>query len=160
VPARGRRDALLRIDPVRGAEHRPDHPGPGAGHLRRPLDLPATRGYRASVQKNHFPFILAAILAFGFIAGRILGLILAAIGLLIAYFLSLRVHPRMRHGSCNGTGEHRGAVFTWVHRKCPGCQGGRIVRWGAGRWGAEHIRTEASRGREARAAAREANRWR
>jgi hypothetical protein len=112
------------------------------------------------VRKTQFPWVLIGILAFGFAAGRILGLVLAATGLLIAYLASLRLHPRTRHGRCNGSGEHHGAVFTWVHRKCPGCNGGRVVRWGAARFGAGHIQAEASRARQARTAARDGNRWR
>ena len=114
------------------------------------------------MRKPHFPFILIGILILGFAVGNVLGLILASLGLGVAYLASLRLHPRMRHGRCNGSGEVRGSVFTWTHRKCPGtvCQGGRQIRWGAGLWGADHIKAERARAREARAAAKQSNRWR
>ena len=114
------------------------------------------------VRKSRFPWILAGILVVAFAGWHLAGLVLASIGLGTAYFFSLRVHPRMRHGRCKGTGEVRGAVFTWTHRKCPGkvCQGGRQIRWGAGRWGADHIRAERSRAVQSKTRAREENRWR
>ena len=110
--------------------------------------------------KARFPWILAGILILSYAAFRVTGLILAAIGCAAAYGTSLRAHPRMRHGRCGGTGEHRGAVFTWVHRKCPGCQSGRIVRYGAGHYGAGPVRAEYAKARTARAKARAEHRWR
>ena len=124
------------------------------------MDTVGHRVYLQGVQKRHFPWVLIGILVVGWAAGSILGLILAALGLSIAYGISLRVHPRMRHGRCNGTGEHRGAVFTWVHRRCGRCQGGRIIRFGAGHWGAGHIQGEYTRTKAAQAQARDSNRWR
>ena len=115
------------------------------------------------MRKTHFPWILAGILVVSFAAFGALGLTLAALGCGGAYLVSLRLHPRIRHTGfrgCGGTGEHRGAVFTWVFRRCPGCQSGRLIRWGAGRWGAEHIQAEYERGRAARAAARSDHTWR
>ena len=112
------------------------------------------------MRKAHFPWILALILVLGFIFGHITGLLLAALGLFVSYFLSLRFHPRTRHWRCNGTGEARGSVFTWTHRKCPGCQGGRIVRLGAGHMGASHIQGEYQRGKQARQQARDGHVWR
>jgi len=112
------------------------------------------------VKKSSFPWILAGVLVFGYAAGHTLGLILAAAGLGVSYLLSLHLHPRMRHGRCNGTGERKGAVFTWAHRKCPGCQGGRIIRLGAGHLGAEHIQGEYAKGRRTRKTARKNHAWR
>ena len=114
------------------------------------------------MKKTSFPWIIAVILILGLAVGHVLGLILAALGLVVAYGISLRLHPRMRHGRCKGSGEVKGSVFTWTHRKCPGkvCQGGRQIRWGAGLWGAEHIRSERTRAVQAKTAAREGNRWR
>jgi len=114
------------------------------------------------MRKPHFPWIIAGVLVVGYAGWHLLGLVVAALGLFIAYLASLRLHPRMRHGKCKGTGEVRGSVFTWTHRKCPGtvCQGGRQIRWGAGLWGAEHIRSERARAREAKTAAKDGNRWR
>jgi len=114
------------------------------------------------MQKRQFPFILVGILVAGFAVGHVLGLVLAALGLGIAYGISLRIHPRMRHGRCGGTGEVKGSIFVWTHRKCPGtvCQGGRQIRWGAGHFGAGHIQGEYTRAKAAKTAAKENNRWR
>ena len=112
------------------------------------------------MQKRHFPWILLAILVAAFAGAGIVGLILAALVLFVIYLASLRLHPRIRHSRCNGTGEHRGAVFTWAHHKCSGCQGGRLIRAGAGIWGAEHIRREHARTRAARIAAKKDGSWR
>jgi len=95
-----------------------------------------------------------------FAAAGIVGLILAALVLFVIYLASLRLHPRIRHGRCNGTGEHHSPLFPWVHRKCAGCQGGRLIRAGAGIWGAEHIRREHARTKAARAAAKKDGSWR
>jgi hypothetical protein len=111
------------------------------------------------VQRRHYPWILIAIELIAFASGILTGVLVTVI-LIAIYLLSLRVHPRMRHGRCNGTGEHRGALFTWTHRKCPDCYSGRIIRWGAGRWGSGHIKREYKIGQEARRAARTAHRWR
>ena len=126
------------------------------------MDTVGYRVYLQGVQKRHFPFVLTVILIVGWAAGNILGLILAALGLGIAYAVSLRMHPRMRHGRCNGSGEVRGSVFTWAHRRCPGkvCQGGRQIRWGARHFGAGHIQGEAARTIQAKTAAKDNNRWR
>ena len=114
------------------------------------------------MKKAHFPWLLVGILVVGYAGWHLLGLVLAALGLGVAYFASLRLHPRMRHSRCKGTGEVRGSVFTWTHRKCPGtvCQGGRQIRWGAGLWGADHIKAERARARSAKLTAKADNRWR
>ena len=112
------------------------------------------------MSKARFPWVLAGILFVSFAAFRLAGLVVAAAGCAVAYGTSLRLHPRMRHGRCNGTGEHRGAVFTWVHRKCPGCQGGRIIRYGAGHFGAGPIQSEYAKAKAARAKAKAEHRWR
>jgi hypothetical protein len=112
------------------------------------------------VRKSSFPWAIIIILVVAYAAGHALGLVLAALGLLVVYISSLRLHPRMRHRACRGTGEHHSALFPWTHRKCGGCQGGRIIRWGAGRWGAGHIRGEHVSTREARDAARSNREWR
>ncbi len=106
------------------------------------------------MSRSRFPWILAGILLFSLAAWGVTGLVLAALGLSAAYGASLRLHPRIRHRACRGTGEVRGSVFTWTFRKCPRCSSGRLIRWGAGQWGAPHIRAENARGRQARARAR------
>jgi hypothetical protein len=112
------------------------------------------------MRKSQFPWILAIIEVVASFAGGIVGLVIANVILAVIYLLSLRVHPRIRHGRCAGTGEHRGAVFTWTHRKCGRCNGGRLIRWGAGRWGSEPIRNEYRKTAEARATARRNGTWR
>ena len=107
------------------------------------------------MSRSRFPWILAGILLISLAAWGVTGLILAIVGLSAAWYASLRLHPRIRHRACRGTGEVRGAVFTWTFRKCPRCSGGRLIRWGAGQWGAPHIRAENARGRQARAKARQ-----
>jgi hypothetical protein len=107
------------------------------------------------VSRSRFPWILAGILLVSLAAWGVTGLALASAGSAAAYYVSLRRHPRTRHRACNGTGEVRGAVFTWTFRKCPRCAGGRLIRWGAGQWGPAHIRAENTRGRQSRAKARQ-----
>jgi hypothetical protein len=124
------------------------------------LDATASGFYRQIVSKSQFPWAIVVILALATIVFHLLGLVIAAIGLFIAYFASLWLHPRTRHGRCKGTGEVRGSVFTWTHRKCPGCQSGRVVRWGAGHMGADHIQGEYKRTKTTRQLAKENHRWR
>ena len=112
------------------------------------------------MSRARFPWILAGILVVAWAGGHALGLVLAAAGCAAAYLASVRLHPRVRHRRCGGTGEHRGAVFTWVHRRCGRCAGGRIIRWGAGQWGSPAIQAERRRTRAALAAARKDHRWR
>jgi hypothetical protein len=113
------------------------------------------------MSKPSFPWILVGILLFSTLAFHLLGLILAGLGCGVAYLVSLRLHPRMRHARCKGSGEVKGAVFTWTHRKCPGkvCQGGRQIRWGAGVWGPEHVRNERAKVIQAKTSAKQNNRW-
>ena len=112
------------------------------------------------VPKRRFPLILAVILIAGYAYASTVGLTLAAFGVAVIYVLSLWINPRMGHGRCNGTGLRRGRVFTWTHHKCPRCQGGRIIRRGAGIWGAQHVRREHRSTKEARARARSEHAWR
>jgi hypothetical protein len=115
------------------------------------------------MRKEQLPLTLIAILVFGYAVLNVLGLILAALGLFIAYFVSVRLHPRTRHTgwrSCNGAGEKRATIFTWTFHKCPNCNGGRLVRWGAGHFGPEHIQREYQRNLEARKKAKQDGRWR
>ena len=112
------------------------------------------------MQKRRYPLVLPVILIAGYAYASTVGVVLAALGLFVIYLASLRVHPRMRHWRCKGTGEHHGSVFVWTHHKCSGCQGGRIVRRGAAIWGAGHVRREYARSRAARTAARKNGAWR
>ena len=102
------------------------------------------------------------ILLLGWANGAVAGL-LATLALAVVYFVSLRVHPRMRHTgfrSCNGTGEHRGTLFPWTFRKCPNCNGGRLIRFGAGHFGASHIQSEYARTKQGRKTAKQDGVWR
>jgi hypothetical protein len=119
--------------------------------------------YRPAMRKEQLPWVLIAILVLGYLVLNVVGLILAVLVLFGAYFLSVRIHPRVRHTgwrSCNGSGEKRGSIFTWSFHKCPNCNGGRLVRWGAGHFGPDHIQNEYRRNREARRTAKQDSRWR
>jgi hypothetical protein len=115
------------------------------------------------MSKGQFAAVAVIALAVAWGAWHVLGLILAALILFGAYWVSLIIHPRTRHTgwrSCNGTGEHRGAIFGWTHRRCARCDGGRMVRWGAGQFGSERARSEYATRREARRTARNNRAWR
>ena len=57
-----------------------------------------------------------------------LGLAAVAAG---AYYVSLHLHPDEFCRTCGGTGRHRGWLFLWTRRQCPGCAGqGRNRRMG------------------------------
>ena len=115
------------------------------------------------MRKTQFPVVLVLILVFSYAIFHIAGLVIVLIASAVTYMVTGRVHPRVRHTGfrgCGGTGEHRGAIFTWRFRKCPRCNSGRLISWGAGHFGASHIQSEYDRSKRARAAAREQNRWR
>lgn len=42
---------------------------------------------------------------------------------LVAYLISLRLHPHFACRSCGGTGMHPGAVFGYAQRRCGTCGG-------------------------------------
>ncbi len=113
------------------------------------------------VKKTQFPWVIAVVLVVAYAGWHLVGLALAGTGLFIAYLVSLKLHPRMRHGRCGGSGEVKGKIFVWTHRKCPGtvCQGGRQIRWGAGIWGPKHIRSERGSVKEARTRIKQAGTW-
>jgi hypothetical protein len=75
----------------------------------------------------------------------VLWLILAA-----GYVISLVIHPRARCLHCDGTGELRGRVYRWTFRRCPRCQGGRIVRHGARWFGLPHVRRQIGQNQQVR----------
>lgn len=110
-------------------------------------------------------FLLAAgILLFAYAGWHVEGIALAIVGEATVYLISLRTHPRTRHTgwfSCGGSGEVRSKWwFPWAFHRCSRCQSGRIVRWGAGHWGSPASQLEWERGRMARRAAKDQNRWR
>lgn len=56
--------------------------------------------------------------------------VLAAIAL-VAYLISLRLHPMRRCHACKGSGKHSGALFRSSFRGCTSCGGnGRRARLG------------------------------
>ena len=112
------------------------------------------------MRKKRYPWVIIVSLVIAYAGWHLPGFLLLGLAWIVVYLSSLRFHPRMRHRACGGTGEHHSRLFPWTHRKCGGCQGGRIIRWGAGQWGAGHIQHEHREGRESRAAAKENNVWR
>jgi hypothetical protein len=115
------------------------------------------------VKKSQFLWLLIGVVVVAWAGWHLLGLVVAGLGLFVSYFLTVRLHPRTRHTGwrgCGGTGEHKGSIFTWRHHRCPGCQGGRLIGWGAGHLGSDHIKAEYARTKAARELAKENNRWR
>ena len=105
--------------------------------------------------------IVAVTLLLGFAVLHVLGLILAFVVLAIGYWVSVRLSPRAPHQACGGTGRSHGWVFTSAHHKCAGCGGsGRVIRYGATRWGQPAVRDEAVRTANARASAKRRAEWR
>jgi len=97
------------------------------------------------------------------------GLLLAVFLLTVVYFVSLRIHPRIRHNgplgigwhTCHGTGERRSPLFPWTYRKCKRCAGsGRLIRYGARRWSADYLHAEEIRGAKARETMKQNHTWR
>jgi hypothetical protein len=115
------------------------------------------------VSKTQFPWVIIIVEILATAAFAVKGFVVATVIIGVSYFISLRLHPRMRHigfRGCGGTGEVRGSVFTWTFHKCPHCQGGRHIRWGAGRLGASHIQAEYKRNVAARQATKQNGAWR
>jgi hypothetical protein len=113
------------------------------------------------VQRQHFPVAIVVVLATAFALASFAGLIFAAAGLVVVYLASVRLHPRMLHRKCGGSGRTHDWLFPWVYHRCRGCGGsGRWIRFGAARWGMLHIRQEADAGAKARASARAGRVWR
>lgn len=114
------------------------------------------------MSKKRFPRVLAlaGILVLAWARWHAAGLAVALAGLAAVYWSSVRLHPRTRHARCNGTGEHHSPLFPWTHRRCGRCSSGRIIRWGAGQFGAPPVQAERTRTRAANRAARQAHRWR
>lgn len=112
------------------------------------------------MRKSSFPWVLAVILLIAFADWGVTGLILASLAAAGVYGASIRLHPRIRHAKCGGTGEHKSPLFPWRFRKCGGCQSGRLISWGAGQFGAPYIRAEYRAGRDARRVARKNRTWR
>ena len=112
------------------------------------------------MSKARFPWVLAGVLILSWAAWGVAGPLAALAVLGVLYVGSVRLSPRARHGRCNGTGQHQGILFTWVHRRCGGCQSGRVIRWGAAQFGSPAVKAEAARAKAALAAAKQGHRWR
>jgi hypothetical protein len=94
-------------------------------------------------------------------AKGLLGFAVVTLAIGVIYLVSVILHPRMRHGRCNGTGEVRSRLFPWVFHRCPGCAGsGRIIRYGAGLAGRDHARQERAQRRRTVQARRQTRSWR
>lgn len=58
-------------------------------------------------------------------------LVAAVLIYVIAYVISLKLHPETNCHRCKGTGRHWGAIFTYARRQCTYCGGnGRKPRLG------------------------------
>jgi hypothetical protein len=103
------------------------------------------------------------VIFFGLLIVVIIGhsLALAAVWgiLMLGYAVSVLIHPRVRCLHCSGTGELRGSIFPWTFRRCPRCQGGRIIRRGATAIGLPHVRQQAQTQRTARQNTKIRQRW-
>ena len=113
------------------------------------------------MRRPRVPWAIIVVLIVSYAFGNVLGLVLAGLGLVVVYLASIRLHPRFLHPKCGGSGRTHDWLFPWVYHRCEGCGGnGRMIRYGAARWGQPHIRQEADSVAKARAAAKAAGRWR
>jgi hypothetical protein len=104
------------------------------------------------VTKNQVRIIVLVVLLLSVavphaLAGKILVTFATSTIMAVFYLVTLRTHPRMAHSRCNGRGRHSHPVFGWLFKMCT-CNGGRVVRWGARRWGTPAIRQEAAKDAE------------
>ena len=107
------------------------------------------------------PVLLAAIVILSFAVLGAAGLIVAALVLAVGYWVSLRLNPRTTHRSCKGSGRSYGWGYSWAYHRCAGCGGsGRVVRYGAARWGQQTVRDEAARQASAATEAKRQRVWR
>ncbi len=61
--------------------------------------------------------------------------VIAGLGVLVAWAVSLLLHPYTECGSCKGTPRSYGSIATRSFRLCPACSGtGRQLRVGARMW--------------------------
>jgi hypothetical protein len=100
-----------------------------------------------------FALLIIAIMAHSIALGAVWLIVMAG------YAVSVLIHPRARCTHCGGTGELKGSVMTWTFRRCPKCQGGRIIRRGAGVIGLPHVRQQARQQQQARKDTSTRQRW-
>ena len=99
--------------------------------------------------RRTFPFITLGLLVVAIIGHSVaLGVIWLIV--MAGYAMSLLFHPRARCTHCSGTGELRGGIYSWSFRRCPRCQGGRIIRRGATVFGLSHVKAQAQAQKRAR----------
>jgi hypothetical protein len=125
----------------------------------RPLCIPPSAPTVVGVWSRYsFPVIFFGLWYLAIASGS-LAVIAGAVALTAGYGISLIIHPRARHRACGGTGELRGRIFTWSHRRCPDCQGGRIIRAGASVAGLPHVRQQARAQQRAQQSTTARQRW-
>ncbi|HEV2452212.1 MAG TPA: hypothetical protein VGS62_09835 [Streptosporangiaceae bacterium] len=108
--------------------------------------------------RRSFPFWFFGLLVVAIVAHSLaLGAIWLAV--MAGYVISVLIHPRARCTRCGGSGELRGSVYSWAFRKCPDCQGGRIIRRGATALGLPHVRQQAAQNRETQKNTKTRQRW-
>jgi hypothetical protein len=118
------------------------------------------------VTKGWYLIVSVVALVVATVARGFTGFVVAAVVVGVPYYVSLRLHPRTRHiglfglWGCGGTGEERGSLLRWGHRRCPGCDSGRIIRTGAGYLGSQQIQDQYRRRKAARKKAKTEHRWR
>lgn len=97
------------------------------------------------------------------------GFILAVLAEAVVYFVSLRLHPRIRHTgllglgwfTCRGTGERHSHLFRWIYHNCRRCNGsGRVIRLGARHAGADYVRRSSTTAGTQRAERKRTRTWR
>jgi hypothetical protein len=109
--------------------------GPGAW-LANALNAPALRQlsqiiwYHLSMNKRSFFVTLVVAELIGYGSRGLAGAVVVGVIAFAGYAVSVRLHPRVRHRGCNGTGEIKGRIFGWTFRRCPNCDGGRMLRAG------------------------------
>lgn len=72
---------------------------------------------------------------------HVLALVGLNAGLFLLYVAAKRTHPRDRCRPCRGRGRYYHWVYAWMFRLCSNCGGnGRVISWGAARFGSPGIR--------------------
>lgn len=100
------------------------------------------QSYSRGVRKSTWLITAGVVLLVSAVAAGPLGVILAGLALFVPYAVGVRLHPRTRHGSCNGTGRHASPFYPWATRRCRGCVGGQQVRHGTRMLGMPHAKSE------------------
>jgi hypothetical protein len=95
------------------------------------------------MRKRTVAWALPLTLLLGWAKFRFGGLIIVGALWFLPYLIEVRRHPRVPHGSCNGTGRVQGRMFGWAHGRDRGCAGrGQVIRMGARMFGSDAARRE------------------